>query len=85
MGGWGHSLVQGKAPPPSSTAGPAYSPPISRVLALSVVSQLQLPPRQPQVEVRVVIGSHGPPSDLLKLTPTSAGFFRALLDVHLKG
>ena len=84
-GSWGHSLVERKpASPPSCNAGP---PRLQAALPFNTRTLYSLsfnfPPRQPQVEVRVVIGSHGPPSDLLKPTPTSAGFFQTLLDVYL--
>ena len=49
------------------------------------VSELQRTPWQPQVEVKVVIGSHRPPSDFHKRASTSAGFFPELLDVKLSG
>ena len=71
---------------PSRTAAPQRLQPSGAPKPAPPQSaSFNVPPWQPQVEVKVVIGSHRPPSDFLKRASTSAGFFRELLDVKLSG
>jgi len=70
------------APAPSRTAGhPRLQPSGAPKPAPPQSASFNVPPWQPQVEVKVVIGSHRPPSDFHERASTSAGFFWTLLGV----
>ena len=68
---------------PSRTAAPKDYSPLAPKPAPPQSASFNVPPWQPQVEVKVVIGSHRPPSDFHRRVSTSVGFFRELLDVKL--